>query len=69
MAELWYDEVNRVQEHLGGECPADEQTLSAVAVLAERLERLKKQSSLFAKITFSPNLQRLASQTAFSVVG
>jgi hypothetical protein len=69
MADLFYDEVNRVQEHLDGQCPADEETLSAVAVLAERLERLKKQSSLFAKITFSPNLQRLAGQTAYSVVG
>jgi len=69
MAELFYDEVNRVQDHLDGRCSADEQTLSAVAVLAERLERLKKQSSLFAKITFSPNLQRLVDQTAYSVVG
>jgi hypothetical protein len=69
MAELFYDEVNRVREHLDGQCPADEETLSAVAVLAQRLELLKKQSSLFAKITFSPNLQRLVSQTALSVVG
>lgn len=69
MTELCYDEVNRVREHLDGQCQADDETLSAVAVLAERLERLKKQSSLFAKITFSPNLQRLVSQTAFSAVG
>jgi hypothetical protein len=69
MAELFYDEVDRVREHLDGQCPADEQTLSAVAVLSERLERLKRQSSLFAKITFSANLQQLVGQTAFSVVG
>jgi hypothetical protein len=69
MAELIYDEVNRVQEHLDGQCPADDETLSAVAVLAERLDRLKKHSSLFAKITFSPNIQRLVGQTAFSAVG
>lgn len=69
MAELCYDEVDRVREHLDGQCQADDETLSAVAVLAERLERLKKQSSLFAKITFSPNLQRLVGQTAFSTVG
>jgi len=69
MTELFYDEVDRVREHLDGQCPADDQTLSAVAVLADRLERLKSQSSLFAKIRFSPNLQRLAGQTAFSAVG
>jgi hypothetical protein len=69
MAELFYDELSRVRDHLDGHYPADEQTLSAVAVLAERLDRLKKQSSLFAAVSFSPNLQRLASRTAFSVVG
>ena len=69
MTELFYDEVDRVREHLDGQCPADEETLSAVGVLADRLERLKKQSSLFAKITFSPNIQRLVGQTAFSAVG
>jgi hypothetical protein len=69
MVDLFYDEVNRVQDHLDGQCPADEQTLCAVAVLADRLDRLKKQSSLFSKITFSPNLQRLVGQTAYSVVG
>jgi hypothetical protein len=69
MAELFYDELSRVREHLDGQCPADEQTLSAVAVLAERLERLRKQSSLFAAISFSPTLQRLTRRTAFSVVG
>jgi hypothetical protein len=69
MTGLFYDEVNRVREHLNGQCPADDETLSAVSVLAERLDRLKKQSSLFSKISFSPNLQRLAGQTAFSAVG
>ena len=69
MAQLCYEEVTRVQEHLDGQCPADEQTLSAVAVLADRLERLKSQSSLFAKIRFSPNIQRLVGQTSFSAVG
>lgn len=69
MAELCYDEVSRVREHLDGLCTADEQTIYAVSVLAERLERLKQRSPLFAAITFSPNLQQLVSPTAFSVVG
>ena len=68
MAEFFYDEVDRVREHLDGLCPADEQTLSAVTVLAERMERLKRQGSLFAGISFSPNIQRLVGRTAFSVV-
>ena len=69
MAELCYDELNRVQDHLNGQCPADEQTCSAVVVLADRLEQLRKQSSLFAGVSLSPNLQRLMRQTAFSIVG
>ena len=69
MADLFYDEVSRVREHLDGLCPADEQTISAVSMLAERLERLKQQSSLFAAITLSPKLQQLIGPTAYSVVG
>jgi hypothetical protein len=69
MAELFYDELSRVRNHLDGQCPADEQTLSAVSVLADRLEQLRKQSPLFAAVSLSPNLQRLARQAAYSVVG
>jgi hypothetical protein len=38
---------------LAGERPVDEQAYASVTVLAERLERLKQSSGLFAGIEFS----------------
>jgi len=58
-----------VSESLAGERPVDEQTHAAVAVLAERLERLKQSSSLFAKIAFSPQVQKLKQRAEALVVG
>ena len=49
-----------VNESLSGTRATDEDTLSSIAVLAERLERLKKTSSIFANITFSPQAEELA---------
>lgn len=66
MAELITDEVSRVSGYLSGIYPADEQTLSAVAVLADRLERLKD-NPLFAGVSFSPDLQRLSNQAMVSM--
>jgi hypothetical protein len=43
---------------LTGKRPVDEQTYASVAVLSERLERLR-QSPLFAGVTFSPQVERL----------
>ena len=47
---------------------ADEDTFSSIAVLADRLERLKKSSSLFADVTFSPQIEELASQEMFLAI-
>ncbi len=69
MAELFMDELSRVQGCLDGTIPADEQTLLAVDVLADRLNRLKKLNPLFAGVSFSPDLQRLSSRAMFSVAG
>ena len=49
-----------VNESLSGQRAVDEDTFSSVAILAERLERLKKTSSIFADITFSPQAEELA---------
>jgi hypothetical protein len=68
MAELIMDELSRVSGCLNGIYPADEQTLSAVAVLADRLERLKD-NPLFAGVSFSPDLQRLSRQAMVSIAG
>ena len=51
-----------VNECLAGERAVDEQTQAAVAVLAERLERLKASSSLCAGISFSPHVKKLQRQ-------
>lgn len=48
-----------VARTLAGERPVDEQTHASVAVLAERLERLKSHGGLFADIEFSPDLLRM----------
>ena len=39
--------------------PVDEQTFASVAILAERLEFLKGQSTLFAGVEFSPHVKKL----------
>ena len=49
-----------VSESLSGQRAIDEDTLSSVAVLAERLERLKRTSGMFDEITFSPEAEELA---------
>ncbi len=49
-----------VMEAISGQRQVDDNTFSAVAVLAERLEKLKRSSSLFAGISFSPAVEELA---------
>jgi hypothetical protein len=60
--------VRTVSECLAGERPVDEQTCASVAVLAERLERLKRSSSLFAEIGLSPHVKKLQRQVEALVV-
>ncbi len=43
------DNLRIINEALAGERPVDEQTHAAMAILAERLERLQQSSSLFAE--------------------
>ncbi len=58
-----------VNESLAGERPVDEQTQAALAILAERLERLKQSSSLFAEIGFSPHAKKLKRRAEAFVMG
>jgi hypothetical protein len=51
-----------VNESLSGEREVDENTFSAIAVLSERLERLKKLDGIFAGIAFSPDVALLIKQ-------
>jgi hypothetical protein len=58
-----------VARTLAGERSVDEQTHASVAVLAERLERLRSHGGLFTGIEFSPDLQRMRERSeSISVV-
>lgn len=58
-----------VARTLAGERPFDEQSQASVAVLAERLERLKSHGGLFADVEFSPYLQQLQPRSEPLFVG
>jgi hypothetical protein len=58
-----------VGESLAGARPVDEQTGASIAVLGERLERLKQSSRLFAGIKFSPYAERLRQRAEPMAIG
>ncbi len=49
-----------VEESLTGERAVDEQTFASLAILNERLERLKKLDEIFGDVTFSPDVKKLS---------
>lgn len=51
---------------LSGKRPVDDKTYASVAVLSDRLERLR-QSPLFAAVTFSPQAEQLRQQAEVAV--
>jgi len=63
------DNLRIINEALAGERPMDEQTHAAMAILAERLQRLKQSSSLCADIVFSPHVKKLQRQAEALVLG
>ncbi len=63
-----HDHLRTVKESISGARPIDEDTLSSVAVLAERLDRLKETSSLFADVAFSDDVQELADCEMISAI-
>jgi len=48
-----------VRDSIAGERAVDEQTLTSLAILTERLERLKKLDNSFSDIAFSSAVKRL----------
>ena len=50
-----------VAESLSGRRETDEKTLAALAVLDERLQRLKKLGGAFSGVTFSEDVKKLRS--------
>jgi hypothetical protein len=58
-----------VSESLTGEREIDERTFASIAILTERLSRLKGLGGLFADIGFSTNVKRLKSRADAVLVG
>ena len=58
-----------VSESLTGERTVDEQTFASLAILSERLERLKKVGGFFAEVGFSQDIKRLKNRAHAVPVG
>jgi hypothetical protein len=53
------DHFQVVAENLDGRRTVDEQTLASLAILSERLERLKRFDGIFDGVRFSPAVEKL----------
>ena len=53
-----------VAESLAGERGVDDQTLASLAILDERLERLKKLDEAFSGVAFSPEVEQLRNRSS-----
>lgn len=53
-------ELMEVSSCISGSKPINEAVLTSVAILSDRLERLKNSSSLFAGVSFSADAEALA---------
>ena len=62
------DHFEVLSDNLNGSREIDEQTFSCVAVLAERMDRLKRSNPLFEQISFSPEVEELACSEALSEI-
>ena len=58
-----------VSESLAGKRAVDEQTFASLAVLTDRLERIRKLGKAFSKVEFSPDVERLKSRESPLPVG
>jgi hypothetical protein len=58
-----------VAESLAGEREVDEQTLASLAVLDERLERVRKLDDVFSGVAFSDDVEKLRSTRNAVAVG
>ncbi len=58
-----------VAESLAGRREVDEQTFAALAILDEKLERLKKLDSTFYEVAFSADVEKLRRRKNAVTVG
>ena len=57
-----------ITDSLAGERPTDEETFSSIAVLARRLEKLKKNNAMFDEIGFSEQVEELELREMVSAI-
>ena len=69
MIEMDSNHCRIVAKSLAGERDVDEQTFASLAILGERLERLKKIDEAFSNIVFSSAVKKLQSQKNAVVLG
>ena len=62
MIEIEPNHHEMVASSIAGERQVDEQTFASLAVLTERLERVRNLGGAFAKVTFSSAAKRLQRQ-------
>jgi len=63
------DHCQIVAESLSGQRAVDEQTFASLSILSERLGRLKKVSSRFDSVSFSPAVKEFKRQAKAVAVG
>jgi len=68
MIAMKHDDFGVVRESLSGERAVDEEVLTSVAVLAERLRRLQMNDGVFSGIELSPEFDELASRELISAI-
>ncbi len=68
MSEMDFNLYKTLRESISGEKAVDEQTFISLAILGERLERVKKLGVDFGEIAFSPAVKKLAKQRNFVTV-
>ncbi len=57
-----YNHCRIVAQSINGQRCVDEQTFAAMAILSERLERLKKLDDAFSEVCFSDDVNALMNQ-------
>ena len=57
-----------ITDSLSGGRPTDEETFSSIAVLAQRLDRLKKTNAIFDDVAFSEQVEELQLREMVSAI-
>ncbi|HIJ67128.1 MAG TPA: hypothetical protein HPP87_02260 [Planctomycetes bacterium] len=68
MLETEYNHFKLITDSLTGKRSTDEDTFSSIAVLAERLDRLRKTNALFNEVAFSEQVEDLALRGMISAI-